>query len=338
LYNKKVKSIAIFRALQLGDMLCVIPAVRAIKTAFPNSSITLIGLAWEKDFVKRFSHYFDDFIEFPGWPGLPEKEYVSSDILQFLMDMQHRAFDLVLQMQGNGSIVNPMCMLFGARRVAGLRKEDDFSSDPKLFPIMTEDEHEIKRFLKVAEAIGAPTCGTDLEFPILPDELKNFERIKSILHLSDYNYICIHPGARDVRRRWSTENFAFVADALSSHGAQIVLTGSESESELLQSVQNQMAYPVANLVEKCGHVGVGELGALIAHSSGLISNDTGVSHIASALHIPSVIIFSHYSDPERWKPLNEDLHKVILPDKADDRNSVLRVVFQQLVNASLSVI
>lgn len=64
--------IAIFRALYLGDMLCSIPAVRAIRTAYPDAEIHLIGLPWQRDFVSPFDGYFNHFIEFPGWPDLPE--------------------------------------------------------------------------------------------------------------------------------------------------------------------------------------------------------------------------------------------------------------------------
>src|SRR5688500_9888463 len=119
--------IAVFRALYLGDMLCIIPTVRAIRNACPAASISLIGLPWQQDFVNRFPRYFDAFIEFPGWPGLPERIPDTCRIPDFLREIQRREFDLILQMQGNGILTNSLSMLWNGRLVAGLRKSNEWA-------------------------------------------------------------------------------------------------------------------------------------------------------------------------------------------------------------------
>ncbi|RYE29846.1 MAG: LPS biosynthesis glycosyltransferase, partial [Sphingobacteriaceae bacterium] len=98
-----VKKIVVFRALQLGDLLCSIPAFRALRTTYPEAKITLVGLPWAESLLTRFSDYFDAFIAFPGYPGLPEQEINPQKITAFLQEIQAQNFDLALQMQGNGS-------------------------------------------------------------------------------------------------------------------------------------------------------------------------------------------------------------------------------------------
>ena len=321
--NKTIQKIAIFRALYLGDMMCVIPTIRAVRCAYPSASITLIGLPWQKKFVERFSHYIDDFTEFPGWPGLPEQKFDPAACIAFVKEMQMKQFDLVLQMQGNGEGTNALCMLFAADIVCGLRKKNEYCPDENLFPVSGDDDHEVLRFLKLADALNIPRQGHDLEFNFMPEEIQNGHDMLRAMSFQHDKFFCIHPGARDPRRRWSVENFIRVADALAGYGYDIVLTGSADERELLSQVACRTRFPVIDLVEKFGHVGIGELSYVISKSACLLSNDTGVSHIASALRTPSVVIFSDFSHPRRWAPLDTELHTIILPEQSSDVESIV---------------
>jgi ADP-heptose:LPS heptosyltransferase len=318
--------IGIVRALYLGDLLCIIPAARAIRAAYPDAHISLIGLQWQQSFVERFHHYFDEFVEFKGWPGLPEQSIEPKSIVDFLYRMQEKNFDLVLQMQGNGMITNTMCMLFGASKVAGLRREGEYSPDEKLFPISEDTDHEILRFLKLVDALGIPRQGVDLEFPLLANEVESSNKLASDLNLPLGTYLCVHAGARDPRRRWPPQRFAYACDNLSNRGYTIVLTGSSDEKDILRSVERQMKNVPVNIVERAGHLPLGELAALIKNSAGLLSNDTGVSHIAAALHVPSVVLFSAYSTPERWAPLDRTRHRIMSWEEAANENAVVNAV------------
>ncbi len=299
--------IAVFRALQLGDLLNSVPALRALRVAFPSAQIALIGLPWARAFVERYHPVLDSFISFPGYPGLPEQEPDLDAMPAFLKELQAQHFDLVIQMHGSGELSNRLIGFWGARRYAGFYQPGDFCPDRESFLPYPEHEPERWRHLRLMEFLGIPLQGDDLYFPLRPQDWRELEELRDRFGFGSH-YICIHAGARKPERRWSVENFAAVGDRLAALGYQVVLTGSQDEVPLSNAVEKHMATPAINLA---GKTSLGGLAALLSDTSLLVSNDTGVSHVAAAVKAPSLILFSA-PDHERWAPADRKLHKVIL--------------------------
>lgn len=328
LINSEPRKIAIFRALQLGDLLCAIPAVRALKNAMPDSEITLIGLPWAEKFVERFSDYFSGFLKFPGYPGLPEQGYNAKEFIKFLQDAQSRQFDFLIQMHGDGSIINPMIHLLEVNVTAGYCKNGDYWDDKALFMPYPEGLPEIERHLTLMKFLGVPNKGKHLELPVFPEEEEQYIQISKRYKLKQNEYVCIHPGARDTKRWWAPEKFARVADTIAKRGYKVVLTGTSLERQTVRMVEDLMEFPAINLT---GKTDLGTLAALIRDAKMVLSNDTGVSHIAAAVKTPSIIIFLA-SDPKRWAPLDKDLHRIILPKESENLKLVVRRVESVLMD------
>jgi ADP-heptose:LPS heptosyltransferase len=289
-------------------MLCAVPAWRALRAAFPRAEIILIGLPWAREFAERFAHYFDSFVEFPGYPGLPEIVPALDQLPGFLSAVQAEHFDLAIQMHGCGTITNPLVASFGARDLAGFYKAGQFRPDASRFLIYPEELPETWRHLRLMEHLGIPLQREELEFPLFPEDWVALERIPEAQHLEAGGYVCIHPGARAALRRWPPEHFAAIADALAAEGRPIVLTGSAAEVELTGQVLRAMQAPAIDLA---GKTSLGVLAALLRQSALLVCNDTGVSHLAAALKVPSVVVFHRLSDREGWPPRDRQRHRVV---------------------------
>lgn len=324
---KDVKKIAVFRALQLGDMLCAIPAIRALRAAFPDAKITLIGLEWEKSFAERFSKYFDKFLYFPGYPGLPEQPFDEEKFESFLKTIRKEKYDLLIQMQGNGTIVNRISLECNAKMVAGFYNDKSFVDSPLFMPY-PDHGPELKRHLALMKHLGIPSQGEHLEFPINKKDEKDYEDL--ILAAFPKNYVVLHPGSRGVHRQWPPQFFANIGDYCIEQGFTVVISGTKDETEITSEVIKCMLHVPIDLT---GKTSLGAIALVVKNAFALISNCTGVSHVADAFDTPSVII-SMDGEPDRWGPLNRKLHRVIDWSKDPSFENVLletHSLFQHLL-------
>ena len=304
------RRIVILRALQLGDLLCAVPSFRAIRSAWPEAEIVLVGLPWARAFVERFSIYLDGFREFPGFDGLPERTPDRERIPLFLEEIRAEPFDLAIQLHGSGGIVNTILSQFGARHSAGFVAPGITDPAPEVAIPWPESGLEINRLLALVGALGVPLKGDHLEFPVRTADRDALHAIEGVADLIPGAYICVHPGASVPERRWPFEMFDAVANALAERGFRIVLTGTAAEADLTRSVADRIS-PAA--LDLAGKTDLGSLAALIDGARLMISNDTGVAHLAVARKVPSVII-STGDNPARWAPIDTQRHRVLCDD------------------------
>lgn len=318
LHRHPRSTLAIFRALQIGDMLCAVPALRALRRALPSTRITLVGLPWAEQFAARFSHYLDEFIAFPGHTAFPEQPVKQHQLADFYVNMRARRFDLALQMHGSGEYSNLVTRAFGSRAIAGFGDIKGHSAE-QFHPWPDEGEEPL-RLLSLTTALGAPSCGLELEFPITDADERELGASGLTSSLGDGNYICIHPGASVRDKCWPAIRFAQVADKLAAEfDVKIVLTGSASESELTAAVASRMRSPA---IDAAVPISLGAMAALMSRARLLVCNDTGVSHVAAGLKLNSVVVFSK-ADIRRWAPLDRQRHRCLWDPRGERAAEVL---------------
>jgi ADP-heptose:LPS heptosyltransferase len=300
--------VAILRALPgLGDLLCAVPALRALRTARPDVEVTYIGLPDTRNLLERFAGYIDHVLDFPGFPGLPDRRPDIRRIPSFLEEAQRTSFDLVVQLHGSGELTNSVAALLGGRRTAGHYLKPSAPPDPALFLPWIAGCSEVRRNLRLMAHLGWPSDDEHLEFPVELGADERLDTIDEVAALRGRPFVCLHPGAAGASRRWSPAGFAQVGDELAEAGLSVVLTGTAGERELTALVGSLMHQPSLDLT---GRTSLDTLAALYRRAALLVCNDTGVSHLAAALGTPSVVVFRD-SDPRRWAPLDDGLHRPV---------------------------
>ena len=305
------QKIVLLRASRIGDFLCAIPAIRAMRKALPDAEITMITLPMLQELAQR-SPYIDKIALFPGFPWIAEQLFEPRKTVQFLQQMQNERFDLAVQIQGTGLFSNPFTLLLGARTTAGFVRPDDAPGLLDAALPYPQRQHEIRTVMAMSTFLGASAQGEQLEFPLWSQDYQAAERL---LHMHSVKppLIGLHPAARDATRRWFVERFAEAGNILQQrHGGTVLLLGELEEQHTGEHLANLLHVPFLNLIGKTSLV---SLGALMTHLSVFITNDTGPAHIAYALNIPTVTIFGG-GDPALNGPLKPGPFHVLKHDVA----------------------
>jgi ADP-heptose:LPS heptosyltransferase len=279
-----VEKIAVLRANSLGDFIFTLPALTALRWAYPESEIVLLGAPWHAEFWDRRPGPVDRVLVIPALPGLrrPVDNDPGPTREEFFERARAERFDLAIQLHGGGANANPFVRALGARLTAGLRAEDAPPLDRWVRYLHYQPE--VFRYLEVVSLVGAEAVDWR---PFLIPTRRDVAEALSMAGVAEKR-VALHPGATDPRRRWPVERFAAVGDALAEAGAEVVVTGSAEEKELTQSVVRHMK---ADAMDLAGRLSLGGLAGLYAGCGVVVSNDTGPLHLAVAVGTATVGIF-----------------------------------------------
>ena len=135
---------------------------------------------------------------------------------------------------------------------------------------------------------------------------ESVERKLRDAHIQNGSLYVICPGAEyGPSKRWPADHFAKLASSLIAQdpSTQVILLGSKSDDAIAQEILSQANHS-KNVHNWCGSTSLDEAIALIGTSKAVISNDSGLMHIAAALKVPQVAIFGS-SDPAHTPPLSD---------------------------------
>lgn len=294
------RRIAVLRARTgLGDLLCGVPALRALRHAAPEAQVTLVTYPEMAGVVDRMAPWVDELLAFPGFPGIPERPPRPEAWDAFVAAARDRSFDLALQCYGANTAANRATAALGAARTGGFFLPGEWEADLDVSLPYPEHLHEVDRHLALMAHLGAPAADPgELELPVLPAEEEQHAALLADTGLRPQTYAVLHPGATSPSRRWPAARFAAVGDALTARGLEVAVTGVPGEEELTRGVVEAMHAPAHDL---CSRTSLGSATALCRDAALVVCNDTGMAHLAGVTGTPSVALFLS-GDPRRFGP------------------------------------
>ncbi|MEY3675476.1 MAG: hypothetical protein RJB47_2184, partial [Pseudomonadota bacterium] len=166
----------------------------------------------------------------------------------------------------------------------------------------------------LALAQEQPSAANAAIQPLLDLPLAQLKASLAAQELSAGSYVVMAPGAEyGPAKRWPMLHFAQLAERLD---LPVVLLGSAKEAGLCEDILQHMSPSARGRARHlAGQTSLSQAMALIAAAHSVVSNDSGLMHVAAAFGVPQVALFGS-SSPEHTPPLNDKARVLWLKTQA----------------------
>jgi heptosyltransferase-2 len=293
-----LKRILVIRGGAIGDFVLTLPTIRALRIAFPQSYIEVLGYKHILELALNPLHadaarsiesatLAPFFARDADLPPQLASHFASFDlIISYLFDP-----DAIFA--GNLARVGAKHVIHGPAKLTG-------------------NDHAA---VQLAQSLHE-----------LNIEITSFAAQLPVANKKDRR-IAIHPGSGSTRKNWPIERWIALAKRIGV--ARLVIVGGEADREQIAALKT--ALPQCAFAE---NLPLRDLAATIAGSELFVGHDSGISHIAAATGTRCVLLFGP-TDPEVWAPLNENV-RVLRAANGDLTNLAVDEVAQELMRIGIS--
>ena len=338
------EQLLIVRLGAMGDIIHTMPAVAALRSAFPQ---TIFGWLVEE----RWKELLSATLPQAGFAPRPLVDRVHTvntkqwrkavlasrtwnEIVSSVRDFRVPNYELVVDFQGaiRSSLLSRWS---GAKRIYGFAHPRE--APARIFytdAVSASGAHIIEQNLSLAEAVaGKSLTIADVEFS--QDSHAEHQIDLLLKNRNIGRFILLNPGAGWGAKQWPAERYAEVAAALAKDGLSSLINFSPAEETLARSVESASAGSAIAVTTS-----IPELIALTPRASLFIGGDTGPMHLAAALRIPVVAIFGP-TNPARNGPFGTSSVVLRSPSSITDHSrhaetetGLLEITAQQVVSAA----
>lgn len=310
LHQKDFKKILVIRLDHIGDVVITTPVYRALRNKYPQAQIdTLIG-SWSQG-VLKYSKDVDNVLIFDA----PWFQEVRSDqgsapsngygaIRDLIKKLKAAQYDLVIDPRADFRHIFYFGYLADAKHILSFDRSGGsyLLSTPMTFEPRL---HEMKKNQVLLAALGITDVGTAAKIDLSNIEETKVDQLLATNGLTGRKLIVIAPGARKALKLWPVERFCGLTIWLLSQDPDtaVIFIGGKGESEISDRLNEKFSNEkrVLNLIEKTNLL---ESFELLKRSRLIITHDGPLSHMATGLPNPMVVLFGP-TETERFKPIRE---------------------------------
>jgi heptosyltransferase-2 len=277
---KASRKILVIRLSSLGDLILMIPMLKALRASFRDGEIVLLtkekhaGLFIGNDFLDRM---------------ILVKRGGMRELLRLRSELSRERFDIIIDAH-HVIRSNLLFHTLKARKKLQIHKNEV----AKILLIRGKTNlhgriiSQSERYASIAQRLGIETNAGNAELTIPDEALAHAQRLLSSDRHTGKALIAFAPGARWQTKTWPKEHFVRLIAEVSARGYTPVLIGGKEDAASNAEIAKQAPSPPLDLA---GTLSIIESAAVLKKCAALVTNDSAPLHLAEAVGTPVVAFF-----------------------------------------------
>lgn len=302
------RRILLIRLSALGDVVNTLPAVSAVREAFPKARLgfvvedrcrdVVVGHpALDRVYVYPRKRWQSDFFRFWRWDRLVK------EVTAFFREIRGERYDVALDFQGNlkGAL---HAWLSGSPERIGFARGycNELNWLFSTVRVRPPTEYRVEKFLSLLGPLGIAPARPHYVLPRSEESKSRARRFLADIGWPEGDYIVLHPGTSEFGKikRWPIDRFGALARRLAKEGHRVLVVWGPGERGMADAIAAEGGKGVRIAMETRSIL---DLAELIAGARVFVGADSGPLHLASAVGVRSVALFGP-KDPAIYGPYN----------------------------------
>lgn len=321
--TESINRIIVSRTDSIGDVMLTLPLCVWIKNQFPNIQLVFLCKSYTRDVVACFNPV-DEIITLEELTQLTEAERT-----------KNLRCDLIIHVFPNSLVAKWAKKAKIPLRIGTSHRIFHWLYCNKLVSFTRKNAslHEAQLNFNLCFPLGLNSIP---EFKEIQEISSHFKVKKSKNPISEKKII-IHPMSQGSAVDYPLVKYVELAAELEKLNYQVFISGTQKEGEIIGNAFEHLA----KTTMICGKYSLAEFIAFIASSDALIACSTGPLHIAAAMNLKAIGLFSPRKPihPGRWKPLGINSSALVFDNNCQVCNEgrpcdcIGRISINQIVDA-----
>lgn len=302
------EKILVVRSANIGDLLCTTPMLRALKSHYPDSKISILVNSYNYHIVED-NPDVDEVLVYEKAKHGHGRLRAWWQAFRLFSDIRDRKFDLAIGASADfNRKIAKMVHASGSRQRIGYVKDEEgkrFYNTP--LPEQVESLHEVEYVFRLLSPLGITDEPGPLVLPVPPTEQEKGREFLRTEQADPARIVAVHISSRKPVNRWPVERFRDLARMLRQgyNVTPLFLWSPGDENNPFhpgddgavkwlseQLVNEALFYRTSTLKELVG---------VLSLCRAMVCCDGGALHIGAALQLPIVAIFGS-TNPGKWAP------------------------------------